>query len=79
VASGPSLLISLAFMAVTIVIYVMALPGLFKRTKKSWNLMFYALLVSSLNSLVHMDLIGLVIGFVLGTYILFQIRSYYIN
>jgi hypothetical protein len=68
-------LISLA----SLVFEILAIPGLFKRTKQSWKLMFYASLLSLLSSLLSLSLGSLIIGGVVSFYILFQIRSYYKN
>lgn len=68
---------SLLFSIAAGVLQLMALPGLFKRSMKSWTLLFYATLVSLVGMLVHMDLVSFVIAGLIGFYILFQIRSYY--
>ncbi len=75
--SGFSILISLAALVVIELLYLFALPGLKSRTIKGWNFVFYAQLVSALDSLLHVNLFGLVIGAVIGFYFLFQIRPYY--
>jgi len=56
---------------------VAALPGLFKRQKAAWNLMFYSSLVSILYNLLTMNLVSMVVGALISFYFLFQIRSYY--
>lgn len=58
---------------------IIALPGLFKRSKKSWEYMFYASLVSLLASLLNLNLASLIIGAAISFYVLFQIKSYYKN
>jgi riboflavin transporter FmnP len=73
------MMISLAVMAVTVVLEVMAIPGLFKRTKASWNLLFYASLVQVVGSVLAFNLIGAVIGAVISWYILFQMKDVYKN
>ncbi|MEK7070618.1 MAG: chromate transporter [Patescibacteria group bacterium] len=60
-----------------IVLEAFALPGLFKRKKSGWNLIFYASLVSVISSVVSLNLLGAVINAVIGWYFLFQIRSHY--
>jgi hypothetical protein len=55
----------------------MAIPGLFKRTKSAWNLMFYASLVNILSNLFDGSLISAAIGAVISWYFLFQIRRFY--
>ena len=61
----------------SMVLMIVALPGLFKRKMSSWRLIFYSGLVMALYNLVLMDLGSLVIGTGVSMYILFQIKSYY--
>ena len=42
-----NLYIALIVSIVVVIIYVIAIPGLFKRKKSAWNLMFYSQIVSS--------------------------------
>jgi hypothetical protein len=67
------LLITLA----VIVLEIMALPGLFKKTRKAWELMFYSTLVNAIYALVTLSLGSLIIGTALSWYFWFQIRQYY--
>lgn len=65
------------FAAATIVLNILALPGLFKPSKSGWMFSFYSVLVGGVSSLVRMDIAGLIIGLAIGFYILFQIKAYY--
>jgi hypothetical protein len=62
---------------VSMVLMAIAIPGLLKRTKAAWNLMFYASLVTAVSYLVSMNLGSLVIGMAINWYFLFQIRKFY--
>ena len=62
---------------ITIVLEVVALPGLFKRAASSWRLMFYSTIVNAIYMLLTFNLGGLIIGTILSLYVLFQIKSYY--
>lgn len=62
--------------AVEIVLLIIALPGLFKRTFKGWRWMFYANAVMVVTSLFHVSVSGL-IGDIVGLYFLFQIKELY--
>jgi hypothetical protein len=55
----------------------MALPGLFARKMSGWNLLFYSMLVGFVTSLTSYNIIGGILGLVIGLYILFQVRSKY--
>lgn len=71
--------ISTLISLVAMVLEIIALPGLFKRAKKSWTYMYYASLVTLLGSLLSLNLSSLIIGGAISFYVLFQIRSYYKN
>jgi hypothetical protein len=65
------------FSAATILLNILALPGLFKPSKSGWMFSFYAVLVSGISSLVMMNIPSLIIGLAIGFYLLFQIKPYY--
>ncbi len=79
------LYIALAVLAVEAVMYIAAFPGLKAHKKAGWNFLFYALLLNTVYGIVTMftdygggsNLIGLVIGTVVGLYFLFQVRDVY--
>lgn len=75
--SGFSYIAGIVVTIITVVLEIMALPGLFKRQKKSWTLLYYVALIGGVNSILSLNLWGLVIGTGLSLYILFQIKSYY--
>ncbi len=75
--SLPMAWLALLFSAAVIILEIMALPGLFKRSMTGWTYVFYAQLVSLVSMLISMNLVSLIIGGLLGFYFLFQLRSYY--
>jgi len=77
VGAGVGGLVGILFSVATLILEVMALPGLFKRLKSAWTLLFYVQLLSLLSSLVRFDLGEVIIGGLIGFYILFQVREYY--
>ena len=77
VGSGFTYMASIAVAVVTAVLEIMALPGLFKRQKKSWTLLYYVALIGGVSSILSLNLWGLVIGTGISLYILFQVKSYY--
>ena len=76
---GFAALISLIAGVITMALEAWAVPGLFKRTQAAWRLVFYATLVSFAGSVLSMNLIGAVIGGIIGWYILFQVKELYKN
>jgi hypothetical protein len=77
--------LSLAVLAIEAVLYIAAFPALKARKKSGWNLLFYAMLVNVVYGVVTVfsdyggfgNLLGTVIGSVIGLYFLFQIRGSY--
>jgi len=74
---GFNYVLSLIVLAVVVVLELMALPGLFARSRSGWRLVFYASLVSAISSLLSANLISFLLGTLISLYLLFQIRSYY--
>lgn len=75
--AGTMWMVSAAFLVVTIVLEALAIPGLFKRSKQGWDMVFYSALVSVVFNAVSLNIIGGIIGALISFYLLFQIRSYY--
>lgn len=69
-------MISIGFLVVTLVLEAMSIPGLLNKSKKGWNLLYYATLLNGVYNLLNGNIGGLLIG-VLSLYLIFQIRSYY--
>lgn len=74
---GFSYYLGIAFLLITVVLDGMAIPGLLAKTKKGWNLLYYSTLVNAVYSLLSVNIAGLLLGTVLGLYLLFQVKSYY--
>lgn len=62
---------------VALALNAVALPGLFKRAMSGWRLLFYSSLLMAFGNLITFDLSSLVVGSLVGWYILFQVKSYY--
>lgn len=77
VTAGTNYILTLVFSGISLVLEAMAIPGLFKRAKSAWNLVFYAALLGGIQNIVSFNLGGLLIGTLLSLYILFQVREYY--
>jgi len=71
--------ISTIFMIGQIALQIIALPGLFKRAKSAWRLMFYASLVGLVYSLLSGAIINGLVSALISFYVLFQIKSLYKN
>ncbi len=79
-AWGFGAMISLVVSVIVLVMEAMAVPGLFKRTKGSWRLLFYASIVSLIGSILSIHgIVGGIIGAIIGWYILFQVKDMYKN
>ena len=77
---GGQSLMGFVYIGIGIAILVMeaiAIPKLMKRQISGWRLIYYASLLSALNSLLSLSILSLVIGLVVSMYILLQIREYY--
>lgn len=77
VGSVPFMWLSILLLVPVIILDIMALPGLFSRKAVAWKYIFWGQLFSIVSSLVQFNLLGAIIGALIGFYILFQIRSYY--
>lgn len=74
---GMTYMLSMVILVVSIILEALAIPGLFKRTRQAWNLVFYASLLSLVQSAVSMQFVSLIVGAIISFYLLFQIREYY--
>ncbi|MEI8096806.1 MAG: hypothetical protein WCG73_01720 [Candidatus Moraniibacteriota bacterium] len=72
-------IVSLAVALAAMAMEVMAVPGLFKRTKGAWRLLFYVSVINLVGSLLAMNIVGGIIGAIIGWYILFQMKDMYKN
>ncbi len=70
-------LVSSVVLGVSGLIDLLAFPGLQKRSIKGWRWLFYGELIWAVSALVKFDLVGLIIGSLIGFYLLFQVREYY--
>lgn len=77
VNAGMGYTASLVFVTISVVLEAIALPGLFRREAKSWKLVYYATLISAVQSAVSLNVVGFILGTIISLYILFQVRSYY--
>ena len=72
-------IVSVATSITALILNVMAIPGLFKRTHSSWRLLFYGSLVSFVGGVLSMNPVGAIIGAIISWYILFQVKELYKN
>lgn len=76
---GLNAMISLVIAIIALIMEVVAVPGLFKRTRGGWNMVFYASIVSFIGNILSFNIIGGIIGAIIGWYILFQVKELYKN
>lgn len=64
--------------ALAAVLYIMAFTPLRANKKRGWDLLYYAFLVNLAVYLITFQIFGLIIAFLIGGWILFQIRPKYV-
>jgi hypothetical protein len=74
---GATFNLYLLLLAVSLVLEVLAVPGLFKRSAKAWRLVFYSTLISAVSFLSHGDIGNFIISTGISLYLLFQVKKYY--
>lgn len=72
-------ILALVFTLSTLVLAIMAAQGLFKRKASAWKLMFYSSLLGALQNVLMLNIAGLVITFIIGFYVLYQVKAKYSN
>lgn len=77
VRNGISFSFGTLILIITLILELMAIPGLFSRKASAWKLVYYATLVNAVYSLITFNLGNLVIGTTLSLYFLFQIKDLY--
>lgn len=77
VSSLPFMWLSILLLIPVVILYLLALPGLFKRSAVAWKYIFWGQLISIVSALLQLNIFGAILGALIGFYILFQIRSYY--
>lgn len=71
--------LALLLSIISMILDLLAIKPLFDRKRIGWNLIFYAWLISMLSSLISFSIVGLALGFLIGGFILFQVRDKYVN
>ena len=69
--------LTLPFVLLTFGLDVAALPGLFGRRMMGWKLIFYSRLLTIAWDVLMFQIVGAIIGGLIGLYILMQIRPLY--
>lgn len=75
--TGPMYQLSLVFGIASVALSALSLPGLFKKTKQGWQYSFYNTILGVVKNVVTFNIIGLIIGALIGFYILYQIKHHY--
>lgn len=69
--------IGIIVLAISMVLEAMAIPGLFKRAKSAWRLMYYSSLIGIVASLLQGSISGALIGGLICLYVVFQLKAKY--
>ncbi|MPR36114.1 hypothetical protein [Salmonirosea aquatica] len=70
--------VSILGLGIASVIYLLAFSPLRARRKRGWDLMYYAFLLNLVINAITFSIFGLIISFLIGGWILFQVRPKYI-
>jgi len=74
---GFSYISNILFLGVMVLLEGLAIPGLFSRSKKAWNFLYWSALVGVVQNVLSFNIGGLIIGGLLSLYFLFQVKEYY--
>jgi len=74
---GVGFIVNVLFLGAMVLLEGLAIPGLFSRSKKAWNFLFWSSLLGIVQNLVTFNIGGLVIGGIISMYFLFQVKEYY--
>lgn len=74
---GGMILLAGLFSIANLILLILAFPGLQKRQASGWNYVFYSVLLGAVQSLLSLNLIGLIVFTTLELYILFEVKSHY--
>lgn len=69
--------IGVVALIISAVLEGLAIGGLFKRSMKSWRLLYYSSLVTFAASILQGNFGGAIIGGLIGLYVLFQVKNKY--
>ncbi|GAB3166389.1 hypothetical protein [Telluribacter humicola] len=69
--------VGMVLTALVLVMYLLAFSPLRNRRIQGWRILYYALLLNLLGSLIQLNILSLLIGGAIGFWVLFQIRSKY--
>jgi len=72
---GATYFLALAFLLAGEVLWGLAIPGLFKQTRRSWQYLFWGELLNCVYNLISFNFVSLIVGGLIGFYFLFQIRD----
>ena len=74
---GAGYILNILFLGAIVLLKGLAIPGLFSRSKKAWNFLYWSALVGVVQNVLSFNIGGLIIGGLLSLYFLFQIKEYY--
>ncbi len=75
--SGGFGIFGIMLVGMSVVMELVALPGLMRYKRIGWQYFFYGQVLAIFNEMIHFNLINLIFGGLISLYLLFQIRGYY--
>ncbi len=74
---GFGYILNILFLGAIVLLEGLAISGLFSRSKKAWNFLYWSALVGVVQNVLSFNIGGLIIGGLLSLYFLFQVKEYY--
>lgn len=74
---GAMMLLAGVFTVANLVLLILAFPGLKARTQQGWMYVFYSVLLGAVQSLLSLNVVGLIVFTTIELYILFEVKSHY--
>ncbi|UBM58379.1 hypothetical protein LAG90_16365 [Marinilongibacter aquaticus] len=69
--------LGMIFSIVAMVVDLLAIKPLFDKSRKGWKLLLLGYVLTLISNILSFSFVGLVLGFLIGGFFLFQIKTYY--
>lgn len=76
---GGNTVLSIIFLIGSLVLSIIAAPGLFKKQKKGWTYSYYNALLGIVQNAITLNFVGVIVGGIINLYVLYQLRPKFVN